>query len=158
MYIVRLICRLNNLEKTLLKKRRKTTLCIFKEFMADTLPRPSMSSGHNHMVIKTQRAVTAICLLSACATRPESISASYISHEKYIDNDCAKLSSLMNDARAELTKFSDMQNTKANIDAASVFFVLIPASKLTGDSASDVAKWKGEVEAIDTAQIKNKCK
>jgi hypothetical protein len=110
------------------------------------------------MVIKTQRAVTAICLLSACATRPESISASYISHEKYIDNDCAKLSSLMNDARAELTKFSDMQNTKANIDAASVFFVLIPASKLTGDSASDVAKWKGEVEAIDTAQIKNKCK
>lgn len=100
----------------------------------------------------------AIAMLSACATRPESISASYISHEKYTDNDCAKLASLISDARAELTKFSEMQNSKANMDAASVFFVLIPASKLTGDSAADVAKWKGEVEAIDTARIKNKCK
>jgi hypothetical protein len=100
----------------------------------------------------------AIAVLSGCATRPESISASYISHEKYTDNNCATLGSLMTDARAELTKFSDMQNTKANVDAATVFLALIPASKLTGDSAADVAKWKGEVEAIDTAQIKKKCK
>ena len=96
--------------------------------------------------------------MTGCATRPESISASYISHEKYIDNDCTKLSTQMSDARAELAKFSDMQNTKANLDAATVFLALIPASKLTGDSAGDVAKWKGEVEAINTAQIKNKCK
>lgn len=99
-----------------------------------------------------------LALLGACATRPESISASYISHEKYIDNDCPQLSTKMSDARAELAKFSSMQDTKANLDAATVFFVLIPASKLTGDSAGDVAKWKGEVEAISTAQIKNKCK
>jgi hypothetical protein len=110
------------------------------------------------MLKKTLLAGLALTLLSACATRPESISASYVSHEKYADNDCAKLVSLMSDARAELTKFSEMQNSKANVDAASVFFVLIPASKLTGDSAADVAKWKGEVEAIDTARIKNKCK
>ena len=64
----------------------------------------------------------------------------------------------MSDARVQLAKFSAMQDTKANIDAASVFFVLIPASKLTGDSAGDVAKYKGEVEAIETAQIKNGCK
>jgi len=51
-----------------------------------------------------------------------------------------------------------MQDSKANMDAATVFFVLIPASKLTGDSAADVAKFKGEVEAIETAQIKNGCK
>jgi hypothetical protein len=110
------------------------------------------------MLKKTLLAGLTLTLLSACASRPESISASYISHEKYTGNDCAKLTNLMSDARAELTKFSEMQNSKANVDAASVFFVLIPASKLTGDSAADVAKWKGEVEAIDTAQIKNKCK
>jgi hypothetical protein len=39
-----------------------------------------------------------------------------------------------------------------------VFLVLIPASKLSGDSAADVAKYKGEVEAIETAQIKSSCK
>lgn len=99
-----------------------------------------------------------MALLVGCATRPESISASYVSHEKYIGNSCAQLTSDMVDARAQLAKFSSMQDTKANLDAASVFFVLIPASKLTGDSAGDVAKYKGEVEAIETAQVKNGCK
>jgi len=93
-----------------------------------------------------------------CATRPESISASFVSHEKYMGNDCPQLTDMMADARGQLTKFSDMQNTKANIDAATVFLVLIPASKLSGDSAGDVAKYKGEVEAIETAQVKTGCK
>jgi hypothetical protein len=101
---------------------------------------------------------TAVVALSACATRPESISASYVSHEKYSGQTCEQLNTTMSDARANLAKFSDMQNSKANMDAATVFFVLIPASKLTGDSAGDVAKWKGEVEAIETAQIKTGCK
>ena len=64
----------------------------------------------------------------------------------------------MSDARGELQKYSDMQNSKANMDAGSVFLVLIPASKLSGDHEGDVAKWKGEVEAINTAQLKLKCK
>ena len=96
--------------------------------------------------------------LTACATRPESISASYVSHEKYAGLTCEQLTTQMVDARANLQKFSDMQNSKANMDAATVFLVLIPASKLSGDSAGDVAKWKGEVEAIDTAQIRAGCK
>jgi hypothetical protein len=97
-------------------------------------------------------------ILAGCATRPESISASYISHEKYMGKDCTQLGLAMSDARNELTKFSSMQDSKANIDAATVFFVLIPASKLAGDHAGDVAKWKGEVEAIDTALIKIGCR
>jgi hypothetical protein len=51
-----------------------------------------------------------------------------------------------------------MQDSKANLDAATVFFVLIPASKLSGDHAGDVAKFKGEIEAIETALIKTNCK
>ena len=107
--------------------------------------------------------ILAICVafaitLTGCATRPESISASYVSHEKYIDGTCERLNTHMSDARAELAKVSEQQNSKANVDAASVFLVLIPVSKLTGDHSADVAKWKGEVEAINTAQIKNKCK
>lgn len=100
----------------------------------------------------------AVSILAGCATRPESIPASFVSHEKYTGNDCMQLSTNMSDARAELAKFSSMQDTKANVDAASVFFVLIPISKLSGDHAGDVAKYKGEVEAIETAQIKNGCK
>lgn len=99
-----------------------------------------------------------VATLAGCATRPESIPASFVSHEKYMANDCLQLNTNMSDARAQLEKFSAMQNSKANLDAATVFLALIPASKLTGDSAGDVAKYKGEVEAIETAQIKNGCK
>lgn len=96
--------------------------------------------------------------ISGCATRPESIPASFVSFEKYTANDCLQLATNMSDARAELQKFSSLQDSKANVDAATVFFVLVPASKLTGDHAGDVAKYKGEVEAIETAQIKKGCK
>ena len=108
-------------------------------------------------MLKTASLVSLV-LVSACASRPESISASYVSHEKYIAGDCTRLATQMTDARAELAKVSAMQDTNANWDAVGVLLVLIPFSKLSGDHAGDVAKWKGEVEAIDTAQIKNKCK
>ncbi|MEK7345913.1 MAG: hypothetical protein AAB176_09485 [Pseudomonadota bacterium] len=101
---------------------------------------------------------TSVALLAACASRPESISASFVSHEKYAGRDCTQLGLDMSNARAELQKFSSMQDTKANIDAATVFFALVPASKLSGDHAGDVAKWKGEVEAVDTASTKAGCK
>jgi hypothetical protein len=107
---------------------------------------------------KVLTAIAFISVIAGCASRPESISASYVSHEKYSGRDCTTLSLDLGNARSELDKFSRMQDSKANVDAATVFFVLIPASKLSGDHAGDVAKWKGEVEAVDTALVKAKCK
>ena len=72
--------------------------------------------------------------------------------------DCTQLSLQLSEARSQLAKFSSLQDSKANVDAATVFFVLIPASKLSGDHAGDVAKFKGEVEAVETALIKTGCK
>ncbi|MBQ5949969.1 hypothetical protein [Massilia sp. ST3] len=103
-------------------------------------------------------AAVSVAVLSACASRPESIAASYVSHEKYSGIDCVQLSTYLSDARAGLQKVSAMQDSKANMDAATVFLALVPASKLTGDHAADVAKFKGEVEAIETAQIRKGCK
>ena len=67
------------------------------------------------------------------------------------------LATTMSNARAELATYSSKQDTAANVDAGSVFLVLIPVSAFAGDSEADVAKWKGRVEAIETAQIKKKC-
>lgn len=97
-------------------------------------------------------------VVTGCATRPESISASFVSHEKYMDQTCPQLTDSLSDAREKLASYSKQQDNKANLDAATVFLVLIPASKLSGDHAGDVAKYKGEVEAIETVQIKTKCK
>ncbi len=100
----------------------------------------------------------AILILAGCANRPESISASHVAHEKYASLNCDELRIELADARNTLRDFSDKQDTKANIDAGGVFLALIPVSALTGDHEADVAKWKGEIEAIETAQIIKKCK
>jgi hypothetical protein len=102
--------------------------------------------------------LTVTILTTGCANRPESIASSYISHERYIDGSCAVLTTQMADARANLAKFSEMQNSKATEDAWGVFLLAVPFSKLSGDSEADVAKYKGMIEAIETAQIKNKYK
>lgn len=103
-------------------------------------------------------AVVAAMTFVGCANRPESIRASHVSHEKYTHLDCTALATRMTDTRADLDKFSKMQDSKANGDAFGVFLLGIPFSKLSGDHEGDVARLKGEVEAIDTAQVKNKCK
>jgi len=110
-----------------------------------------------YSILYALTAALAVGFLGGCANRPSKISASYVSHEKYMDLSCSELTSKMSNARAELAKYSDMQNTKANTDAATVFLVLVPVTSMTGDHAGDVARWKGEVEAIDTAQQKLKC-
>ena len=96
-------------------------------------------------------------ILAGCASRPESISASYVAHEKFMQNTCSELAVLRSDARTDLLTYSSKQNTKANWDFATVFFVLIPASQLTGDHEADVAMYKGVIEAIETAQAIKGC-
>lgn len=98
-----------------------------------------------------------LLLVAGCASRPESIPASHVSHEKYIDNDCQVLYGKLSGAQSELARYSDLQNSAANSDAVGVFLLGIPFSKLSGDHAGNVAKWKGEIEAIETAKVKNKC-
>lgn len=100
----------------------------------------------------------ALIVVTGCANRPESIRASHVSHEKYTQLECPALTTKLADTRAELDKYSKMQDSKANGDAFGVFLLGIPFSKLSGDHEGDVARLKGEVEAIDTAQVKNKCK
>ncbi|MDO8385389.1 MAG: hypothetical protein Q7T13_03190 [Polaromonas sp.] len=96
-------------------------------------------------------------VMAGCANRPESIRASHVSHEKFTHLDCTALATKMASTRADLDKFSKMQDTKANGDAFGVFLLGIPFSKLSGDHEGDVARLKGEVEAIETAQVKGQC-
>ena len=96
-------------------------------------------------------------ILSGCATRPQHIPAAIVSHEQYMANDCAQLTASMVDARSRLEKLWTMQNNKADLDATSVAIAFIPASKLTGDHAKDVARYKGEVVAIGTALASKGC-
>jgi len=96
-------------------------------------------------------------LLAGCANRPETIHASFVSFESFMDLNCSQMNAKMSNTRAELDKFSKMQDSKATGDAWGVFLIGVPFSKLSGDHEGDVARLKGEVEAIKTAQVKGKC-
>jgi hypothetical protein len=109
-------------------------------------------------LVKVGLGVAVLAATAACANRPESIHASYVSHEKYAYLDCPALALTMSETKAELARMSKLQDEKATGDAIGVFLILVPVSKLTGDHEADVARLKGEVEAIETAQIKAKCK
>lgn len=102
--------------------------------------------------------IAAALALVACANRPESIPASFVSHEKFADIKCEELAGKLGEAKANLADFSRKQNDKANGDALGVFLLGIPFSKLSGDHQADVAKAKGEVEAIETAKAKAGCR
>jgi hypothetical protein len=110
------------------------------------------------MFSKVFFSLLAASVLVGCANRPESIRASFVSHERFTELNCSQLTTKLADTRSELDKFSKMQDSKANGDAFGVFLLGIPFSKLFGDHEGDVARLKGEVEAIETAQIKSKCK
>ena len=99
-----------------------------------------------------------LCLIVSCASRPSAIKASFISDEIYMDYSCLQLSTELSEANESLEKFSKLQESKANTDAATVFFAVVPASALTGDYAKEVSRWKGIVQAINSAQNKLKCK
>lgn len=96
-------------------------------------------------------------VLAACANRPETIRASFVSHERFMDLDCPALAQQLDGSRRELGTLSKAQNEKANADAAGVFLLGIPFSKLSGDFEGEIARLKGQVEAIETAQVKKRC-
>lgn len=100
----------------------------------------------------------ALPLLAACANRPDSIRASFVSHERYMGMDCPALAVRLAETKTELEATSRKQDEKANGDAFGVFLLGIPFSKLTGDFEGEVARLKGEVEAVETAQIRSGCR
>lgn len=95
--------------------------------------------------------------LAGCATSPDRIQPLLVSQDQYLGNDCSQLDASMSAAKADLKKFSDMQDAQVKKDEASVFLVLIPASWFTGDHEKDVAKSKGELAAIQVAAAKKGC-
>ena len=101
--------------------------------------------------------LAAAAMLGGCANRPESIRASYVAHDKFMHLDCAAVQQRLAQVRSLLASTSRLQDDKANADAVGVFLLGIPFSKLSGDHEGEVARLKGEVEAVETAQVKMNC-
>lgn len=102
-------------------------------------------------------------LLSACATNPDNITAAYVSPGLYNTYSCAQLREEASRVSARAAQITGAQSSKATSDAVVMGAGLIlfwPALffiKGDGTTAVEVARLKGEMEAVEQASIQKKC-
>lgn len=105
-------------------------------------------------MIRSLIAAASIAVLAGCASHPDRIAASHVSHERFAGASCASIDQQLTRAMTNLEAVSSKQRSSMVLDAVTVFFVLVPASALAGDHQADVAAAKGEVEALKTARAR----
>ena len=96
-------------------------------------------------------------LLSGCATAPENIVPAYISEMTYMNYTCEQLAQEQSRLASALAATSDAQRRARSGDTVGVIFLGLPTSSLSGSNmASEVARLKGELQALQkAANLKN---
>lgn len=94
----------------------------------------------------------ALLLLAGCAKQPGDIAAASVPTDPYMQMSCADLVTQKADKQQQLDGLSNKQAEVANRDAAWMTIVHVPVASMTqGDNAKQIARLKGEVNAIDQA-------
>jgi hypothetical protein len=102
--------------------------------------------------------VSALTYLSSCATKPEAVPPSYVSHMGYMDFNCKQLGQEQARLIAALSSASDAQRRARSNDTVGVIFLGLPVSSLSGSNqASNIGRLKGELEAIQKAMVAKGC-
>ena len=96
--------------------------------------------------------------VAACAPTPESIQPAYISEVPYQSWTCQQLGEELGRLSNALSTASSQQNTARSNDIAGVILLGLPVGSMSGQSITpQIARYKGEQEAVNKAMIKNSC-
>jgi len=100
--------------------------------------------------------------LSGCASQPDKISAAYVSPLQYTSYSCQQTKAELLRVNRKVVEVSGVQEDEANKDAVAMGVGLVlfwPALFfLMGDDKKDeLARLKGEYEALETAAIQKEC-
>jgi hypothetical protein len=96
----------------------------------------------------------ALLALVGCATKPENIAPAYVSHMIYEPYTLEQLGQEETRLQAALSASSDAQRKARSNDTMGVIFLGLPVSSLSGSNqASNIARLKGELEAVQKAII-----
>lgn len=95
--------------------------------------------------------------ITACAKTPSNITAIPVASSEYANYSCSNLAKIKETTAVKLEASSEKQRGIVAGDAATVFLVLVPVSKLAGDEEGNIAQLKGEVIAIDRARAQKGC-
>jgi len=100
----------------------------------------------------------AMLLAAGCAKRPEEIMATPVTADSYMQMQCPQLSALKAQKEATLAKLEKKQTNTAAYDRAWMVIVHVPVASMSGgDKEEDVARTKGEVQAINAAYRSRGC-
>ena len=111
----------------------------------------------------TTLALAGVLFAGACAEKSTDIAAAYVSPMQYQSYSCSQLRAEAQRVSTRAVQISGVQDAKAENDAAMAavsFFLFWPAMFLIdGDSgtASEVARLKGEMDAIEAVNIQKNC-
>lgn len=111
----------------------------------------------------TLGALASVFALAGCASKSTDIQASYVSPLLYQQLDCSQLALQAQEVSSRARTAAGIQDKKAGEDAALMAVGLVvfwPALLFTsgdGAQASEVARLKGEMQAIETAARQNSC-
>ncbi len=106
--------------------------------------------------------VAHLFLISGCATLPKNITASYVSPMQYNSFDCEQIQAEMLRVGNKVREVAGVQQGKATSDAWALGIGLIlfwPALffMMGGDKKEELARLKGEYEALEQCAIQKKC-
>lgn len=97
-------------------------------------------------------------IMMGCAAKPENIPPAYVSHIGYTSWDCQQLREEQTRLVSALSTASDAQRQARSNDIAGVILIGLPVSSLSGaNQASNIARLKGELDALQKAMIQEKC-
>lgn len=97
-------------------------------------------------------------MLAACAKAPDAIQASYTSDYTYQPLSCQQLAGEQARVQDALNRASAQQSQARTNDVVGVLLIGLPVSSLSGDNvAPEVAKLKGDLEALHRVQLAKNC-
>lgn len=110
----------------------------------------------------TALATVAALTLAGCAADPASIAPAYVSPVAYQSLDCRALAAEASRLTARLTEVTGQQQAHADADAALMgigLLILWPALLAVpgGDQSAELARLRGEAEAIQSAAAARGC-
>ncbi|WP_291164973.1 hypothetical protein [Hyphomicrobium sp.] len=96
--------------------------------------------------------------VAGCAKSPDSISPAYVSEVGYQNWSCAQLSEEAGRLSTALASASVQQENARTNDTVGVILIGLPVSSLSGDNiAPEIARLKGETEAVRKASMFKSC-
>jgi hypothetical protein len=94
----------------------------------------------------------------ACAPTPESIAPAYVSEVPYRSYTCEQLGEEQARLNQALATASAQQSNARSNDTVGIILIGLPVGSMSGQSiAPQIALYKGQLEAVHRASIRNSC-